>query len=124
MFKKSLAILVLGTAISAPSWADWDLGREYGRVISVEPAVSFNFNDGRSHFRIVYDFGGARYWTYADYRPGPWIAVPPPRYVYRFGDGRYRGPYYWHDHRDRDRWDRDGRRHDDYRGDHRGGWHR
>ena len=121
MLKKTIALLILSAAFSAPSWANWDAG--YGRVIRVEPAVSIGFNEGRNHFQILYEFGGERYWTYADYYPGPWIAVPAPRYVYPYSwENRYYAPYYWgpHHHRDHDRWDGDHRHHGDWDGDHRG----
>jgi hypothetical protein len=100
MLKKTLALVMLGAAFSAPSRADWN----QGRVIRVEPVVSVGFNDGPARFQIMYEFGGQRYWTYSDYRPGAWIALPPPRYVY---------PYRWGEHHHY-RW---GGNHD-----RRGGW--
>ncbi len=96
MLKKTIALLALSAAFSAPSWADWDHDRGYGRVIRVEPAVSIGFHDGRNHFQILYEFGGERYWIYADAYPGPWIAVPAPRYVYPYRwDNRYYAPHRW-----------------------------
>lgn len=127
MLKKTLALMMLGAAFSAPGWADWGDGPYYGRVIRVEPAISIGFQDARSRFQIQYEFGGARYWTYSDYRPGPWIAVPSPRVVYRYRDDDH-GPYGWHErehnrwehgrweHHHRDRWN-DGRRGDWRHGD-------
>jgi hypothetical protein len=115
MLKKALALLMLGAAFSTPSWADWDRG--YGRVIRVEPAISFGFHDGRNHFHILYEFGGDRYWTYADYYPGPWIAVPAPGYGYRYGWDNYYYPYRW----DRGRqWGERHWRHHGDRDDHHG----
>lgn len=114
MLKKTFAILMLGAAFSAPSWADH--GPYYGRVIQVEPAVSIGFHDGRSHFQIMY--GGERYWTYPDYPPSAWIAVPPPRFVYRYDDDRR--PYRWHEW-EHDRWERH-HHHDDWDDGHHDGW--
>lgn len=129
MLNKTAALLMLSAAFSAPAWADWDFDRGYGRVIRVEPAVSVGFRDGRNHFQILYEFGGERYWTYADTYPGPWIAipepryvytVPAPRYVYRYRWDNYYYPNHWGDGHRHDRWDRDHRHHDDRDGDHRG----
>lgn len=123
MLKKTLALLMLSAAFSAPSWADWDHDRGYGRVIRVEPAISFGFQDGRNRFQILYEFGGDRYWTYSDYYPGPWIAVPaPPRYVYRYRWDNDYYPYRWDGGRRHDRWDDDHRRHGDHDRDHRDRW--
>jgi hypothetical protein len=107
MLKKSLALLILGAAFSAPSWADWD--HHQGRVIRVEPVVSIGYSNGPARFQILYELGGQRYWTYADYRPGAWIAVPPPRYVY---------PYRWEARRHY-RWNERGHDHDGWRDDRR-----
>ena len=118
MLKKALVLLMLGAAFSAPSWADWDHDGGYGRVIRVEPAISFGFQDARNHFQILYDLGGERYWTYADYYPGPWLAVPAARYVYPYRwDNHYYQPY---------RWDGGGHRHNGWDGDHwrHGNWGR
>lgn len=120
MLKKALALLMLGAAFSTTSWADWDQDRGYGRVIRVEPAISFGFHDGRNRFQILYEFGGERYWTYADYYPGPWIAVPAPRYIYRYGWNNYYYPYPWDGGRRHDGWGEGYRRHGDHDGDHRG----
>jgi hypothetical protein len=114
MLKKSLALLMLGAAFSTMASADWNHGRDYGRVIRVEPAVSIGFHGGRNHFQILYEFGGDRYWTYSDYRPGPWVAVPPPRYAYRWDDRR---PWW----RAQERREHD-HHHGDWNDDHRGDW--
>lgn len=119
MLKKALALLMLGAAFSTPSWADWDRG--YGRVIQVEPAFSIGFRDGRNHFQIQYEFGGERYWTYTDYYPGPWIVVPEPRFVYRYGWSGPHYPYRWDDGRRHDGWgERHWRHHGDRDDDHHG----
>ena len=85
----------------------------YGRVVDVQPyfAISFGtpYPDG---FRVLYESGGARYWTYTPYYPGRTIVLPPRhevRYVYRDRDdrrgwGERRG---WDEHRG---WE--GRRHE------------
>ncbi|MGA7179116.1 MAG: hypothetical protein WBX11_05940 [Thiobacillaceae bacterium] len=111
MLTKTLALVMLSAAFSAPSWADWERGRHHGRVIRVEPVASIRLHDGPAHFQILHEFGGRRYWTYSDYRPGPWIVVPAPRSAYP-----YRGV-----ERDHHRWggshDHDGRWDDGHSGD-------
>jgi hypothetical protein len=105
-----LRTLMIATALltaSGTALAHGDSG--YGRVVSVEPhfVISFGtpYPDG---FRVLYETGGARYWTTTPYRPGPTILLPP----------RYRVQNVYH-HREyrRDDW-RDDRRHD-WRDDHR-----
>jgi hypothetical protein len=75
----------------------------YGRVVSVEPHVVISFGtpypDG---FRVLYESGGARYWTHTATYPDRVIALPPPYRVER---------HYRRDWDDRG-WDR---RHDDWR---------
>lgn len=73
--------LLLATALLAASGAsfahDGDYG--YGRVVSVEPhfVISFGTRE-RDGFRVLYESGGARYWTTTSYYPGPTIVLPPP----------------------------------------------
>ena len=78
--------LLLATALLAASGAsfahDGDYG--YGRVVSVEPhfVISFGTRE-RDGFRVLYESGGARYWTTTSYYPGPTIVLPPPYRVER-----------------------------------------
>ncbi len=85
----------------------------YGRVIDVEPRVSVSFGSGYyDGFRVLYESGGSRYWTYSPYRPGPAIVLPPPhrvRHLHRYRDYGHG----WDDRRPG--W------HDDGRGYHRHG---
>lgn len=97
-----------GTALAHDDYA-------YGRVIAVEPRVSISFGTGyHDGFRVLYESGGHRYWTYAPHHPGHVIMVPP---------GHRKHHVHHHRHRDHDRWDdrrgwddrrdwRDDRRHD------------
>ena len=72
--KTSIVLFMLGAALSAPSWADDD--HTYGRVIRVEPAATFGYNDGRGQYQIQFELGGQRYWTQSDTYPGAYIEVP------------------------------------------------
>jgi hypothetical protein len=115
MLKKTLVLLMLGAAFSTQAWAH-DRGYVYGRVIRVEPAILSGFDDGRSHFEILYQLGGARYWASTDYDPGPWIAVPQPTVVYTrrvYAPPRYYAtpPAYVYGYRGHDQCDH-GRRHE------------
>lgn len=78
----------------------------YGRVVSVEPhfVISFGtpYPDG---FRVLYESGGARYWTHTSTYPDRVIVLPQPyrvehRYRHdwndRGGDRRHDG---WRDRR-------------------------
>ncbi|MHB1215428.1 MAG: hypothetical protein ACYCY9_10605 [Thiobacillus sp.] len=75
-----LRTLLIATALLAASGtalAHGDDGR--GRVISVEPHFVISF--GTRHpdgFRVLYESGGARYWTHTQSRPGRVIVLPPP----------------------------------------------
>ncbi len=108
--------LLIGAALLAASGiasAHDGHGYREGRVISVEPrfVVSFGsrYPDG---FRVLYESGGSRYWTYSSYRPGPVILLPPRPVYY--------GPYPRRDWHDDHGWDRRHDRRDDRR-EHR--WH-
>lgn len=80
MFRKCLIATALVVA-SGSAFAYDDHG--YGRVVSVEPHVSFSFGSGRHDgFRVVYESGDRHYWTYSPYHPGPVIVVPPPHRVH------------------------------------------
>ena len=103
MLNKSLALLALGVALSAPSWADDE--HAYGRVIRVEPSASFGYNDGQGQYRIQFELGGQRYWTQSDVYPGPWIEIPAqPHYAYPpRGERSYgREEHHWWRHHDDD----------------------
>lgn len=88
-----LRTLLLATALlstSGTALAHNDHG--YGRVVSVEPQFSIAFGS-RHHdgFRVLYESGGTRYWTYTPHHPGPVIVLPPPHY-------RVQPVYYHHDY--------------------------
>ncbi|MHB0973283.1 MAG: hypothetical protein ACYC0P_03465 [Thiobacillus sp.] len=95
--------LLLATALLTASGASFAHGGGdgYGRVVSVEPhfVISFGTRE-RDGFRVLYESGGYRYWTYTSYYPGPTIVLPPPYRVERVYYRDYRRD--WHD-RDRDR---------------------
>ena len=78
--------LLLATALLTVSGASFAHGGDYGygRVVSVEPrfVVSFGTRE-RDGFRVLYESGGARYWTTTSYYPGPTIVLPPPYRVER-----------------------------------------
>lgn len=120
--------LLLATALLAASGASFahDGYYGYGRVVSVEPnfVISFGTRE-RDGFRVLYESGGARYWTTTSYYPGPTIVLPPPYRVERvyYRDDRRgwddRG-WGWGHRRDRDGWrgerwehHREHRHHDD-----------
>jgi len=113
-----LRTLLIATALLAASGtaiARSDYG--HGRVVSVEPHVVISFGT-RHHdgFRVLYESGGARYWTHSPYHPGHVIVLPPPHRV------TYVQPYRDHGYRDYGRgWDKrwDNRR-DGWRDDRRG----
>ncbi|HQS81802.1 MAG TPA: hypothetical protein PKV42_04995 [Thiobacillus sp.] len=129
-----LRTLLIATALVAASGtaiARDDYG--HGRVVSVEPNFTISFGT-RHHdgFRVLYESGGARYWTHSPYHPGHVIVLPPPHrvtHVRHYRDYGYRDYGYrdyghgWDDRRDwKDRHDgrRDDRReHHSDRRDHR-----
>lgn len=82
MLRKLLLATVLLTASGASFAHGGDYG--YGRVVSVEPhfVISFGTRE-RDGFRVLYESGGARYWTTTSYYPGPTIVLPPPYQVER-----------------------------------------
>lgn len=81
-------------------------GHGYGRVVTVEPHFVLSFGT-RHHdgFRVLYETGGQRYWTYTSYRPARTIVLPPRQRVhpvYHYGSYRnhWDGRRDWHDRRD------------------------
>ena len=78
-----LRTLLIATALLAASGtaiARDDYG--HGPVVSVEPNFTVSFGT-RHHdgFRVLYESGGARYWTHSPYHPGQVIVLPPPQRV-------------------------------------------
>lgn len=123
MFRK----LLIATALIAASGSAFAYGGHgYGRVVSVEPHISFSFGTGRHDgFRVVYESGGRHYWTHSTYHPGHVIVMPPPHRVHYI---HHYVPQVKHHHKhhnkhwrgdDRRGWDdrRHDRRHDHRRGD-------
>jgi len=118
-----LRTLLIATTLLTASSASFAHGGDYGygRVVSVEPHFVISFGTRQPDgFRVLYESGGYRHWTYTPYYPGPAIMLPPPyrveRVYYRdFGhDWDDRG---WNHRRGgRDGW-RDGHR--GYRREHR-----
>lgn len=115
-----LRTLLIATALLIASGAALAHGDDgYGRVITVEPRVSIAFGTGyHDGFRVLYESGGSRYWTYTPYRPRDYMlpAQYRVRHVHRYGDYGYDRD----DRRGRDGY-RDGWRGDrrEYRGDYR-----
>lgn len=114
MIRKLLIAATFATAgVSGAALAHGSYG--YGRVIEVEPRVSISFGTGYyDGFRVLFESGGQRYWTYTPYRPGHVIVLPPPHRMQPVPPHVVRHHYGWKDHR---RWDdrrdwRDDRRHD------------
>lgn len=121
-----LRTLLIATALltaSGAALAHGDDGYGYGRVITVEPRVSIAFGTGyHDGFRVLYESGGSRYWTYTPYRPVDYIVLPAQhrvRHVHRYRDYGYG----WDDRRGRDGyrdgWRGDRREYREYRGDYR-----
>lgn len=131
MIRKLLIAATFATAsVSGTALAHGDSG--YGRVIEVEPRVSVSFGTGYyDGFRVLFESGGARYWTYTPYRPGRVIVLPPPHRMHPVRPHVVRHTYGWNERRGWDGWDdrrdwRDDHRHDrredrrdDRRDDHR-----
>jgi len=89
-------------------------GYRHGRVITVEPNFVISFGTRHADgFRVLYESGGSRYWTYTPYRPGP-VIVLPPRPVYYAPYPRYDRHHGWGHRHDR-RYDRRDDRRDDRR---------
>jgi hypothetical protein len=111
-------LLIATTLLTASGTALAHGDERYGRVVEVEPYFAISFGTPyRDGFRVLYESGGARYWSYSPDYPGRALVLPPRhemRHVYRYRDyGRG-----WDDHRDgwRDsRWEhrRERRDHDD-----------
>ncbi len=115
-----LRTLLIATALlTASGTALAHNDHAYGRVITVEPRVSVSFGTGyHDGFRVLYESGGARYWTHTPHHPGHVIVLPPPHrvtHVQHYRDYGYRDyGRGWDDRRD---WDD---RHDGWRDDRRG----
>jgi hypothetical protein len=117
--------LLLAAALVGASGAALAHYDGYGRVIAVEPRLSISFGTGYyDGFRVLYESGGQRYWTYAPRHPGHVIVLPPAHRVHPIHDHRrhhdWDGRRGWDDRRgwdggrgwdDRRGWD-DDRRHD------------
>ncbi len=120
-----LRTLLIAAALLTASSASFAHGGSYnhGRVVAVEPRFVISFGTHRPDgFRVLYESGGARYWTQTSYYPGPTIVLPPryraERVYYRdYGyrnDGRASDNHGWHHRRDgRNDWreERRGHRH-------------
>jgi hypothetical protein len=97
-------------------------GDGFGRVITVEPRVSIAFGTGyHDGFRVLYESGGSRYWTYTPYRPADYIVLPARHrfrhdHRHRHFDRGWDDRHGWDGRRDgwRDDDGRDYRRHDRY----------
>lgn len=119
MFRK----LLIATALLAASGSVFAHGSYgHGRVVSVEPYISFAFGSGRHDgFRVVYESGGRHYWTHNAYHPGHVIVVPPPHRVHHIHHYAPKVKHHYKHHRkhwrDDDHRGRDDRRHDHRRGD-------
>lgn len=116
---RNLLIAAALLTVSGTALAHRDDG--YGRVISVEPNFVISFGT-RHHdgFRVMYESGGDRYWTYSPYRPGRTIILPPRHRVYhvhqyREYGGRWDNRRDWNDRRGDWRDDRHDNRHEDRR---------
>ena len=110
-------LLIASTLLAASGTAVARDDYGHGRVVSVEPHFIISFGT-RHHdgFRVLYESGGARYWTHTPYHPGHVIVLPPPHRV------TYVQPYRDYGYRDYGRgWDKrwDNRR-DGWRDDRRG----
>ena len=119
-----LRTLLIATAMltaSGASFAGHDDDYGYGRVVTVEPHFAISFGS-RHHdgFRVLYETGGVRYWTYTPSHPGHVIVLPPHHHRVKHGYHTRdygRGWDGYHDRHDRrDDW-RDDRR--EHRRDHR-----
>ena len=118
-------LLIASTLLAASGAALAHSDHGYGRVVSVEPQFSISFGT-RHHdgFRVLYESGGARYWTHTPHHPGHVIVLPQHHYrvkhVHHYRDhGRDYRDYGrgWDDRRDD--WRDDRREHRDDRRDHR-----
>ncbi|MCD6705518.1 MAG: hypothetical protein LT080_03560 [Thiobacillus sp.] len=112
-----LRALLIATTLAASGAAIAHSDYGHGRVVSVEPHFVLSFG-ARHHdgFRVLYESGGARYWTHSPYHPGHVIVPPPHRvtHVRHYREYGYREyDHGWDDRRGRkdrrDDW-RDGRR--------------
>ena len=116
---RTLLIATTLLAASGTAIARSDYG--HGRVVSVEPQFTISFGT-RHHdgFRVLYESGGARYWTHTTYHPGHVIVLPSPHrvtHVQHYRDYGYRD--YGRGWDDRDNWRDDRREHRSDRRDHR-----
>ena len=110
-------LLIAATLLTASGAALAHNDIAYGRVIEVEPRVSFSFGTGyHDGFRVLYESGGQRYWTYAPRHPGHVIMLPPGHRMHHVHHQRHRDRWEkrsdWDDHRDDRRDWRDDRRYD------------
>lgn len=102
MLRKLLIATALLTA-SGTALAHSD--SDYGRVVLVEPHFALSFGS-RHHdgFRVLYESGGARYWTHSPYHPGHTIVLPPRHRVqhvhHHHRDHRWNDRRGWNDRRD------------------------
>jgi hypothetical protein len=101
MLRKSLIAVALLAASTGVMAGHGDF--VYGRVVTVEPNFVISFSSGRHQdgFRILYESGGQRYWTYSHYHPGHVIWVPRPvgYYHYPKHHHEYRYQHEWKDRR-------------------------
>jgi hypothetical protein len=114
--------LLIATALVAASGGAFAHGG-YGRVVSVEPYISFAFGTGRHDgFRVVYESGGRHYWTHSPYYPGQVIVVPPPHQVHYIHHYVPKVKHHYKHHRKHWRDDEDDG-HGDWNGRHHGSRH-
>ncbi len=114
-------LLIASTLLAASGTAIARSDYGHGRVVSVEPHFVLSFGT-RHHdgFRVLYESGGARYWTHTPYHPGHVIVLPPPHrvtHVRHYRDYGYRD--YGRGWDDRRGWNDRDNRHDGWRDDRR-----
>ena len=99
-----LRTLLIATAMLTTSGAALAGGHDdYGRVILVEPHFSISFGSRhRDGFRILYEFGGHRYWTHSHRYPGHYIVLPP-HHRFKHGTPLRYDDHGWNDY-DRHHW--------------------
>lgn len=105
-----LRTLLISTALLAASGTALAHGEVTGRVITVEPRFSVSFATGyHDGFRVLYESGGSRYWTYMPHHPGHVIVLPPRvQHVHHHHHrhGRWDDRRHWNDRDDGWRGDR------------------
>jgi hypothetical protein len=114
-----LRTLLISTALLAASGTALAHDEVYGRVITVEPHFSVSFGTGyHDGFRVLYESGSSRYWTYTPQHPGHVVVLPPRvRHVHHH---HYRDDHRWRDRRHDRHDDRHSGWRSDPRGEHRG----